>query len=502
MVRLGGPFTSEDQEQVQDRYRLRQTFDVDPANPVLKLNYNVFLYDYQGYDELRFSVRLTDENGATITDFAQAGFGAGDDTSLKNTGWRGAAIDLSGYEGQQVHLLIDSGGTQDTNYGFWAYVDAGDAPTAAVATPVVTAPTNPQSGQPVPINLYPDPASGQLFIAIPRSQVAAFPEECLPLTLDVPIAAGDGTVSGVSLVSDPPLEGESAMTEISPGVWRAEIPCVADADLAVQYTLTEDGESETFIVSIGGIALIDPAGVVYDQARYDAAVAAGQSPDQARSGAAIAGAVVRLQRKQADGSFKNILSGDPGISTSGLNPEITAANGQFQWLTDAGGYRVVVSKDGYATVTSREISVPPEVTDLHVGMGPTTQPQPPDADGDGVADSADRCPNTAAATPDGCPPAAPPTGTTPIPPAPPKKLAPCANKKGKALAKCKRAQALKKAIAKCKSVNKGNKKAKKRALCIKREKALSKCSAITGKKKAKQKKQCVAAAKRIGRKKG
>src|SRR5918999_112233 len=56
MARLAGPFTSRAQDQELERYRLRQTFTVDPANPVLRLNYNVFLFDYTGFDDLRFTV--------------------------------------------------------------------------------------------------------------------------------------------------------------------------------------------------------------------------------------------------------------------------------------------------------------------------------------------------------------------------------------------------------------------------------------------------------------
>ena len=490
MVRLGGPFTSADQDQLQDRYRLKQTFTVDPAKPVLQLNYNVFVFDYSGFDELRFNVRLTDENGAPITDFVQGGFGSG--TLLKNTGWRRAFIDLSGYEGQQVHLTIDSGGTEDELYGFWAYVDAGEAPAAPVSPPTVTAPNLPGTTTPAPFNTFADPASGQVYIAIPNSVVSKFPNGCMPLDLSVPIAAGNGTVKDVLLIG----QGAPIPMTFAGGKWSVHIACATSGDLAVQYTLVEGGDSETFIVPIGGIALVDPAGVIYDQATFDAQKAAGASDDQARAASAISGATVRLQRK-AGGDFKNVLSGDPGISPN-INPEITGANGQFQWLTSDGVYRVVVAKAGYVTTTSREVTIPPEVTDLHVGMKSTTAPQPPDADGDGVPDASDSCPNTAAATANGCPaPAA-----VAVPPAvitAPKPAAACAGKIGAKLAACKRAEALKKAIASCKKANKGKKKAKRQAVCIKRAKALSKCSAITGKKNAKKKKQCIAAAKRIGK---
>jgi hypothetical protein len=458
MVRLGGPFTSADQEQARDAYVLSQTYTVDAADPVLKLNYNVFLYDYQGFDRLNFRVRLTDRDGDTIADLTQGGFGAGEDISLKNTGWRSAYIDLADYAGQQVHLRIVSGGTRDNLYGFWAYVDAGQAAAPPVSPPTFDPPEN------VPFNLFADPVSGQSYLAIPTGVVGSFPGGCMPLDVSVPIDAGAGTVSGVSLLA----VGETiAMTEGPAGVWSARIDCVESGDLAVQYTLAEGGDSETFIVPIGGIVLIDPAGVVYDIPRFNAARAAGQSEDQARASAAIQGATIRLQRSTG-GVFRNVLSGDPGISPN-VNPEITGANGQFQWDVSDGDYRVVVSKPGYVTATSRVATIPPEVTDLHVGLQPVNSP---------------------------------PTGGGGTPPAgliltvPPPKVAAkaCAGLKGSKLAKCKRKQKLDAAIAKCKKGKKG-----KRALCIKRAKALSKCSAITGPKKAKKKARCVAKARRIGK---
>ena len=476
MVRLGGPFLSSDVPQFRDRYRLRQTFTVDPNKPVVQLNYNVFLFDYSGFDDIKFVVTLTDANGEPIADLTQGGFGPDDDTQLKTTGWRSASMDLSDFAGQQVHLLIDSGGTRDRLYGFWAYVDAGQAPVPPVAAPAFDVPTNPLTGQDVPVNTYSDPISGQTFIAIPRAQAADFPGDCVgPIPVSVPIAAGAGTVSNVSLLVDTtPI----AMTQGPPGIWKASIPCAGNFDLAVEYTITEGGESETFIVPIGGIALIDPAGIVYDQAAYDAARAGGQPEAQARAGAVIAGATVVLQRRQPDGSFRKVLSGDPGISPN-INPEVTGANGQFQWLTNDGVYRVTVSKDGYVTAVSREVPIPPEVTDLHVGLKRPQAGTPVPTGGGGAAP--------------------PPGGGGVVPPR--ASRAACASLTGKKLAACRRAQALKKAIASCNGKYKGKKKAKARRLCVKKAKALSKCSAITGKKNAKKKKKCVAKARRIGARK-
>jgi len=117
---------------------------------------------------------------------------------------------------------------------------------------------------------------------------------------------------------------------------------VATGDLIVRYDRT-GAITERFSVPIGGITVVDPAGVVYDRVTYDEKIAQGMTPDQARAAAAITGAAVRLQRKVGQ-SFVNVLAGDPGISPH-VNPEITGANGMFQWDVPAGG----MSTDGLVT---------------------------------------------------------------------------------------------------------------------------------------------------------
>lgn len=86
------------------------------------------------------------------------------------------------------------------------------------------------------------------------------------------------------------------MTSAGGNKWTAEIPCVEIGDLAVSYTLAEGGVSQDFLIPIGGLTLVDPAGVVYDQVQFEAALAGGANPDQARAASAISGAKVRLQR--------------------------------------------------------------------------------------------------------------------------------------------------------------------------------------------------------------
>ena len=221
----------------------------------------------------------------------------------------------------------------------------------------------------------------------------------LPIT--VPIDPGSGTVKSgsVRLFLVSPGSGDGATPLTPPGVmtpdavngdnYRFELDCVRTGDLYVRYTLEEGGTEQTFTVPIGGLTLIDPQGVVYDQTVFNQRKDAGDTDEQARAAAAITGATVTLQRKVGD-EFQTVLSGDPGISPH-VNPQTTGADGKFQWDVSAGIYRVVVQKDGFQTVTSPSYDIPPPKLDAHIAMTRVVA----DGDGDGVADGSDNCPGVA-----------------------------------------------------------------------------------------------------------
>lgn len=145
MVRLGGPFHSADENQtLGEQYILRQAVTVDPADPIIHLNYNVFTYDYTGFDSLHLSVRVTDSSGAEIASKEQGAFGSG--TQLKTTGWQPVSFDLSGYAGQSVDFNVTLQGTKDDLFGFWGYLDAGQPPPTPNAG--ASAPAQAPDGQP------------------------------------------------------------------------------------------------------------------------------------------------------------------------------------------------------------------------------------------------------------------------------------------------------------------------------------------------------------------
>jgi len=383
MLRLGGPFPDSGVLQEQDRYVVKQSFVVDPASPVLHLNYDMMTFDYTDFDELRMRVRLFDEDGGVVYNKVVGSFGPGGDISFKTTGWRSANVDLSPYTGEKVTLRIDSGGTQDHLYGFWTYIDAGTVPdvVSAPGAPEVPADTPETPGsppQPVIYQVQHD-ANGLTYYNFAAFSANAFAAagECLTLKLPVPIQPGAGAVSNVSLLLDQSGGGAQQVPLEDPdsdNVWTvptdAQGICVQKGTLYVVFTLTENGTSQDFVVPIGGITLIDPEGVVYDADRYAADLANGMTPPEARADAAIGGATVTLQRAVGD-DFQTVLSGDPGISPN-VNPQVTPGSGPskglYQWDVSAGEYRVLVTKNGYVDAASAVVSVPPAVTDLHVAL--------------------------------------------------------------------------------------------------------------------------------------
>ncbi|MFZ5643571.1 MAG: carboxypeptidase-like regulatory domain-containing protein [Bacillota bacterium] len=121
------------------------------------------------------------------------------------------------------------------------------------------------------------------------------------------------------------------------------------------------------------VILVDPSGYVYNSARGE--------------DWRLPGATVNLQYYDASlGSWVNMSeSAYPGRMSPATNPQVTNSEGRYAWDVAEGSYRVLVSRPGFASATSREVSVPPEVTDLHVGLNPTDT-NPPDITLSGVSD--------------------------------------------------------------------------------------------------------------------
>lgn len=383
---------------------------------------------------------------------------------------------------------------------------------------ITTGPIQTPSGEPVRVQNYVDPDTGESFITVPSGDVGQFENGCMPMTLSTEINPGTGSVSNVELVLTPkdgsPAK-DFAMTGGDPAAkstWSATIDCIETGDLTIEYDLTDGDAFEHVVIPLGGIVLIDPQGVVHDKALYDEAIAAGKAPAEARAAAAIEGASAVLERN-VGGAWKKVPASSPSISPN-VNPQVTTSNGLFQWDVAEGTYRVVVSKEGYKTVTSRSVNIPPPVLDLHIAMEkvvtstpapetptpdtPTPDTSTPDTSTpDTSTPNAETNPNTGVAQPGDQTASTPATGTTGAAGQPgatvPKP--PCFGLIGLPRATCQANAALKKATAKCSKL-KGKKKTaciKQARLAHKRTVATAKCQSLKGAKKA----ACIKKAKNI-----
>ncbi|MDD5287804.1 MAG: hypothetical protein PHY28_01660 [Dehalococcoidales bacterium] len=131
MVRLGTP--RYEGQPVGDNL-VYQDFVV--AAPQVVFMYNIFTFDYQGFNHFHYTVRNLTTN-TVITAYSQGAWGSG--TGLKTTGWQLVTINLSAYIGNTVRLEVECGGSSDTAYATWAYFDARDD-----IPPVTTAARTPE----------------------------------------------------------------------------------------------------------------------------------------------------------------------------------------------------------------------------------------------------------------------------------------------------------------------------------------------------------------------
>ncbi|WP_248927065.1 carboxypeptidase-like regulatory domain-containing protein [Paenibacillus hamazuiensis] len=114
------------------------------------------------------------------------------------------------------------------------------------------------------------------------------------------------------------------------------------------------------------VVLIDPSGIVYNAAK-------GNQNDWPLPRATV----VLQYNDPALGAWVNMSEeAYPGRMNPITNPQATGEDGRFAWDTAAGQYRVIVSRPGFETATSRTVTVPPAVTDLHVGLTPTDHVAP------------------------------------------------------------------------------------------------------------------------------
>ena len=392
MARLGAVHHSSDEPQEIGPNALCQRFVIpegtDPDDLVLNFAFNVFTYDYTGYDSLRFEASIPGDNEIVASVNSQA-WGSGID--LKSTGWQNLTIEFDDSDrGKEALLLFTAGGTTDTLFGTWAYIDSSTGPVPPVA-PVED--VDSETG-----SVSTNPLTGDLVIQMPYSEPS-----------DLTFEFGADCPDGTTLVGTPEvvlfhggLQDSYPSTALGGGLFSATIPeeDIASGDIVVFIECDGPDGTSTSSDTIASIVLYDPSGDITD----------------AETDAAIEGATVTLFKMPDSWGPEQTADSDPTTCQSNLtkpeneawsqqltaqqlalaeeanpfsglidpqvNPQQTNVNGRYGWNVAEGCWFVTVEKEGYEDLTSPVVGVPPEVTDLDLELVPIDDGDPdPDPGG-------------------------------------------------------------------------------------------------------------------------
>lgn len=360
MARLGNKQSSSGPSQPAGPNELFQVFTVH--NPQLRCAYELFTYDYFGFDEITVELTRVD-TGAVIYSTRTGAFGPSGNTTLKRTGWRILNVDMRNHLGKQVKLQFSAAGTIDSKYATWGYVDSAEMqkPIGVVDTPATTV-----GGEPPMI----DPATGQIVVPLSPGS------DKLVISTPIKCPNGDAPTSVEATLSKAPESHHDAptitisLTKGAGDIWSGTFnlpPDQPDATIwDLNYIVICPESPVPIAVPVGKVILIDPSGFVTD----------------AVTSLPIQGATVWLQVFK-DGQWSNanpffLIDGQATISPQ-INPQTTDSEGHYGWDVAAGKYRVVVTADGYIGQTSTEVDVPPPVLDLDVALQPVGSgtPTPP-----------------------------------------------------------------------------------------------------------------------------
>ena len=374
MVRLGESSPSNEKSQTPGPNEICQDFVVDSA--VERFAFNVFTYDYTGFDDLTFNVKVKDpDTDETLASYQQESWGTG--TDLKTSGWRGAELDLSGHVGETVRLMISAGGTADSLYPFWVYVDSADEhfPEGLVRLISVDSDT---------ASVTTDPTSGNATIAVPSLSPSditfAVEADCsnggVPTTVSLllngtefPMAGPDGAGLFTATIGE---------TEVSNGELNVVAEC-ASGDISS---------------GIGEIVVYPPIGTITDAETDDSIEGAevllhvlpgwtaktspdDNGPNTCQSNASKSPGDPWNQTPPA--GIGQVVSPFSNDITPRVNPFASNPDGLYGWILEEGCWYVVVSAAGYETKTSPVFGTPPAVSDMNVELDPieedTTPPE-------------------------------------------------------------------------------------------------------------------------------
>ncbi len=190
----------------------------------------------------------------------------------------------------------------------------------------------------------------------------------LVVTKDVADHCGAGQPLEVTLVVRFPSSLHAGvMTNTTGEIWEYTVPVgalIPGSSASLQFYVDCPPDTAGFPadlsligpedeIQFGGDIYIDPSGTIEDVC----------------TGTPVEGATVTLLVESPAGSGTFVQA------TSGLipstNPQVTAGDGLYGWMTVAGVYKVRAEKAGYGATESAELTIPPAVTDLILALTPT-----------------------------------------------------------------------------------------------------------------------------------
>lgn len=204
-------------------------------------------------------------------------------------------------------------------------------------------------------DVHEDKVSKEKEVSISRGSISAGTAK---IDLNIPLAF-DARYVTVVLKAD--LETTKTFSLVDPDndrVWTGKIDDIEKGELILEITMSD---GSILRVNIGTIKLIDPSGYVYNIVNNQK----------------VPGAKVTLYYFNINtGKYEVANYPNPKYSPA-KNPLYTNSEGHYAWDVEAGRYYVKVEANWYETVEqSRIVDIPPEVTDLHIGLTPIDKGNP------------------------------------------------------------------------------------------------------------------------------
>ena len=173
--------------------------------------------------------------------------------------------------------------------------------------------------------------------------------------VDLTATDADGKVYEAEMTSSNGVNWTHTFIPNAKGLWGSPMTI----KVVPRYSDGSTGEPQEF-----PIVLIDPSGFIYNEDKGE---------DWKLPEATV---VLQYFDPLLETWINMSEEAYPGRMSPITNPQVTGSDGRYAWDAAEGTYRVVVSRPGFETTTSREVVIPPPVTDLDVALKPTDNIKP------------------------------------------------------------------------------------------------------------------------------